>query len=88
MTEWERDVFTPYLGKTFAEIKEAVGDTVRNAIAHLTPGRDIRVADYLKDIRACRDITPVLRYIAHVLIKGEMAALSAPSPEAGEVAGS
>jgi hypothetical protein len=84
LTEWEQGVFTPHLGKTFAEIKETVGDTVRNAIAHLTPGRDIRVADYLGDIRACRDITPVLRYIAHVLIEDELAALRMPGPETGD----
>jgi hypothetical protein len=81
MTDWARDVFTPSLGKTFAEIKDSVTDTVRNAVAHLTPGRDIRVADYLDDLRACREITPVLRYMARALISDELAALAAaPAP--------
>ncbi len=79
ITDWARDVFTPHLGKTFADIKLSVSDTIRNAIAHLTPGRDIRVADYLDDIRACRGITPVLRYMARELIADELAALSAVS---------
>jgi hypothetical protein len=81
MTVWARGVFTPYLGKTFAEIKESVSNTIRNAIAHLTPGRGIRVADYLEDIQACRDITPILRYMARALIRDELAELvSRPAP--------
>jgi hypothetical protein len=76
MTAWARDVFTPYLGRSFADIKLSVNDTVRNAIAHLTPGRDIRVADYLDDIQACRDITPILRYMARALIADELDALT------------
>ncbi len=81
ITDWARDVFTPHLGKTFADIKLSVSDTIRNAIAHLTPGRDIRVADYLDDIQACRGITPVLRYMAREIIVDELAALSAvPGP--------
>jgi len=84
LTDWARGVFTPYLGKTFAEIKESVSDTVRSAVVHLTPGRDIRVADYLDDIRACREVTPILRYMARILIGDEIAALatasSPPSP--------
>jgi hypothetical protein len=76
MTVWAREVFAPYLGKTFAEIKESVSNTIRNAVAHLAPGRDIRVADYLDDIRACRDITPILRYMARALIRDELTALT------------
>jgi hypothetical protein len=72
MTVWAKDLFTPYLGKTFADVKASVDNTIRNAIAHLTPGRDIRDPDKLKDLRSCRDIVPVLRYIAHELIQAEL----------------
>lgn len=79
-TEWARAVFTPYLGKTFDEIKSSVTNTIRNAVAHLTPGRDVRVADYLDDIHACREVTPVLRYMARELIRAELAAIASASP--------
>jgi hypothetical protein len=36
---------------------------------------DLRVADYAADIQACRDITPVLRYVARELIHNELADL-------------
>lgn len=75
MTEWARANFAPHLGKSFGEIREAVKGTIRDAIAHLTPGRDLRIADYSADIRACRDITPVLRYIAREMIRGELESL-------------
>jgi hypothetical protein len=85
ITEWARSAFTPYLGKSFAEIKESVTETIRNAVAHLAPGRDVRVADYFDDIRACRDITPILRYMARELIGDELTALpphpGMPSPD-------
>jgi hypothetical protein len=83
MTEWARGVFAPHLGKTFAEIKDSVSDTIRNAIAHIIPDRDIRVADYHADIRACRNITPILRYIARELIRDELAALATPRDSPG-----
>jgi hypothetical protein len=46
----------------------------------ISPGMDLRIADYAADIRACRDITPVLRYIARDLIQEELAALSGADP--------
>ena len=76
MTEWSRDNFTPYLGMSFAEIRDAVTDTIRNAVAHISPGMDLRVADYAADVRACRAITPVLRYVARELIHDELAGLA------------
>jgi hypothetical protein len=57
-----------------------VQDTIRNAVAHISPGMDLRIADYAADIRACRDITPVLRYIARDLIQEELAGLSGAHP--------
>jgi hypothetical protein len=76
MTEWARDNFTPYLGMSFAEIKDTVTDTIRNAVAHIAPGMDLRIADYAADIRACRAITPVLRYVSRELIRDELAGLA------------
>ncbi|WP_211768761.1 hypothetical protein [Kutzneria sp. CA-103260] len=73
MTEWARDLFTPFLGQTFSEVDTATGRTIRNAVAHLTPGMDPTVADYLGDIHACQQVVPVLRYIARELIQGELA---------------
>ena len=73
VTPWACSVFTPYLGMTFAEIKGAAENPIRNAVVHLTPGRDIRVADYFADVRACQDIIPILRYVARALIKDELA---------------
>jgi hypothetical protein len=68
MTPWVRDTFKPYLGMTFESVKKAVSDSIRNAIAHITPTEDVRVADYLHDVQASRNITPVLRYIARQVI--------------------
>lgn len=80
MTEWARDNFVPYLGMSFGEIKDAVRHTIRDAAVHITPGMDLRVADYAADIRACRDVIPVLRYVARELIRDELAGLSGSGP--------
>jgi hypothetical protein len=82
ITEWARDNFTPYLGMSFAEIRDAVTDTIRNAVAHISPGMDLRIADYAADIRACRDITPVLRYVARELVHDELTGLASSGPSA------
>jgi hypothetical protein len=67
-----RDAFSDYLGATFGQVKEAFADVIRNAVAHLTPGRDVRVADRLEDIEACRRAIPVLRYVAREMILKEL----------------
>jgi hypothetical protein len=72
MTDWARGNFTPYLGKNFGEIKSAVEHTIRDAVAHITPGLDLRIADYSADVRACRAVVPVLRYVARELIRDEL----------------
>ena len=70
-SEWERECPSPDLGKTFEEVKTSVEDAIRNAIAHLTPGREIRGGDdYFQDVGKCRDAVPVLRYLARELIAG------------------
>lgn len=71
----------PGVGGVSREIKESATGTIRNAVAHLMPGRDVLVADYLKDIQACRDIVPVLRYMSRTLISDEIAALCGPPPK-------
>ncbi len=76
MTHWVRDAFDPYLGMTFDSVKKSVSDSIRNAIAHITPGEDVRVPDYLSDVQACRDITPVLRYVAREVIRDAMSSSS------------
>ncbi|HVC43007.1 MAG TPA: methylamine utilization protein MauJ [Candidatus Saccharimonadales bacterium] len=75
MPDWTRHLFSEHLGLSFREVKDQVNNPIRNAVAHLTPGLDIRIADRLSDTQACRDILPVLRYMARVLIQDELAAL-------------
>jgi hypothetical protein len=43
----------PYLGKDFDEIRRTVEQTIRDAIAHITPGLNLRIADYAADIWTC-----------------------------------
>jgi hypothetical protein len=71
--DWARANFTHYLGRNFDEIRRAVEHTIRDAIAHITPGLDLRIADYASDIWACREVVPVLRYMARELIRNELA---------------
>ena len=83
MTDWARENFTAYLGMSYTEIRDAVRKTIRDAVAHLTPGMDIRVADYAADTRACRAVAPVLRYVARELIRAELAGAETASATGG-----
>jgi hypothetical protein len=65
---WSKNRFEPFLGKSFQEVKDAFQDVIRNAVAHLTPGRELRVPDYMDDVEKCREAVPILRYIARELI--------------------
>lgn len=65
---WSKDRFEPFLGKSFQGVKDAFQDVIRNAVAHLTPGRELRVPDYMEDVEKCREAVPILRYIARELI--------------------
>jgi hypothetical protein len=69
--EWTSGNFTPYLGKSFREIKDSTRDDVRTAAAHLIPGTGSFVADRLSDIEKCVTVVPVLRHVAHRLIEEE-----------------
>jgi hypothetical protein len=62
----------PYLGKTFREVEEALKPVIRDAIAHLTPGRDVLVADRLDDLERCRTSVPILRYVARAILTQEI----------------
>lgn len=84
LPEWTHDLFKPYLGQTFDQVDKAVKKTIRDAAAHLAPDFH-RVSDYLEDVRACRAVVPVLRYIARELIHNELQfapARPAPPPAA------
>ena len=71
---WGHDAFTCYLGMTFADVEKNVGKTIRDGAAHIAPGmKEMRIADMAEDIRACRELVPVLRYMARRVIEGELA---------------
>jgi len=70
---WSQDRFKPFLGKSFQDVKNAHQDVIRNAVAHLTPGRELRIPDYMDDIEKCREAAPILRYIARELILESLA---------------
>ncbi|WP_194897207.1 methylamine utilization protein MauJ [Catenulispora pinisilvae] len=82
---WNRDAFAPYFGLSFTDVEAKVRTTIRNGAAHLKPGMEnLRIADMTDDVRACRAIVPVLRYVARQIIEGELAlanaAAGAPIP--------
>ncbi len=67
-TELALQRFTPYLGKTFDDVLTSVKGPIRDASLHLAPGQDHRIADYMDDLEACRQVVPILRYMARELI--------------------
>jgi hypothetical protein len=70
---WSKARFEPFLGKSYQEVKDAFQDVIRNAVAHLTPGRELRVPDYMDDVEKCREAVPILRYLARELILESLA---------------
>ena len=86
LPEWTHHLFTPYLGQTFDQVDKAVKNTIRDAAAHLKPDFH-RVSDSLEDVRACRAVVPVLRYIVRELIHNELQfAPARPAPPAAATA--
>jgi len=77
---WTKALFDSYLGKTFRSVSDAMSDVIRNASVHLTPGREVRVADYLADIEQCRLAVPVLRYMARGMIRSVLSSPSVAPP--------
>lgn len=70
---WSKERFDKYLGRTFQDVKDSFTDVIRNAVAHLTPGTDLRVPDFMDDVEQCREAVPILRYMARELIRAEIA---------------
>jgi hypothetical protein len=77
--EWSAAEFQPYWGKSFGEVKKALNEPIRNAIAHITPGRELRSFDRFKDVDECRRAIPLLKYMARVLIQNEVELLDSGS---------
>jgi hypothetical protein len=62
-----------FVGRTLREVWEAHRETIRNAIAHITPGNDLVVADKLDHLEDCRRAIPPLRYAARKALEAEIA---------------
>jgi hypothetical protein len=67
-----RESFRPFLGRKFSSIIDHFRPLVRNAIAHLDPTQDVLDIDRFQDVQACERAAPILRYIAHTLIRFEI----------------
>ena len=78
-SEFVRACFLPYLGQTFGEMRDRYREPIRNAVAHISPGKAVVVADTYRDVQICRSAVPILRYMARVLIDDEIERLS-PRP--------
>lgn len=57
--------FHPYLGKTFSEVRTSMENVLRDAIAHLIPGKLVLDPDDFDDISRCEKAIAVIKYIAH-----------------------
>lgn len=58
-----RDLFRPYLGRSFGDALDEMRATIRNAGAHLDPEDDVLNADNYADLANCRVATTILHYI-------------------------
>ena len=67
-----REFFQPFLGKKFTKVIEHFRPLIRNAIAHLDPFQEVLDIDRFKEINACENAVPVLRYMARRLIACEL----------------
>ena len=74
-----RDLFAPYLGRSFGDALYKMRATIRNAGAHLDPKEDVLNADDYKDLANCRGATPVLHYIAREMLRNEFPSMPAPA---------
>ena len=68
----ERKLFSPYFGRSFTYVRDKLRPTLRNAIAHLDPARDVLVADNFDDTAQCVQAIPVLKYIAREMLRHEI----------------
>ena len=81
---WTQARFEPYLGRTFGEVFELTKDPIRNAAAHMLPGKDTLVPDSLPDIQLCREKVPVLHFVARKLIEHEAMMWNAEDGRGGQ----
>ncbi len=71
---WLVDSFDEYLGREFAEVVEALTPLIRDAVAHLTPGKNRLSADRYEDLSACDKANTVLKYVARTMLINEVEA--------------
>jgi hypothetical protein len=53
ISEWSRHLFEPYLGKTFAQVDQAVSHTIRDAIAVVQFGLEVVGAESYRSAHQC-----------------------------------
>jgi hypothetical protein len=73
------DAYPEHSGQSLREVWESYEHTLRDAASHITPGKQIIVADYLGNLVGVRRAVPVLRYIARKVLEAEIADLERPS---------
>jgi hypothetical protein len=66
----------PYLGQKFGKVRSMLEPNHRNAVAHLNPGRNPLTIDSASAVTSIWSVIPVIRYIAHEMIKYEIDRLS------------
>jgi hypothetical protein len=69
-----KESLRPYLGRKYAWVLDGLRDTVRNAIAHLDPTKEVLVADEFEDVAICEQAVPVIKYLARELLRRELTA--------------
>ena len=80
--EVARQAFNPYLGKKFTTVMENLRPTIRNAIAHLDPRAEHSlVADRWAHFQTVEKATPVLAYVARVLLGHEIEVVQTQAPQ-------
>jgi hypothetical protein len=69
--KWDKNYFTPYIGKKFNWVLDQYRELIRNAVAHLDTSSRVLDADQSKDIGQCEVAIPVLKYIARQMLEAE-----------------
>ena len=75
LQDQERDRFVPYLGQDFNAVLESFREPVRNAVAHVVPGKAVLSADRLQDLGRCEDLLPPLRFVARTMLRNHLTEL-------------
>ena len=66
----------PYAGNKFTQVLDDIRGDLRNAIAHLEPGKNPLAHDQWQDVTRIRQTTPTLRWIARRLLLAELELVS------------